>query len=224
MRRSIAVTAALSLVVALAGGSAMGTETLASADFEGDSEGAVARPGGPPTVQENVWTHDSGSGGTACVVAASGGKRFRLDDSGGTNLVRGILAPLSSAVSSGVVAVQATLRAEQTGGQAVLCVNDQEETEWYGCIGFGSDGKFTVHGSGTQVSYMANRSYRVTVTLDLGTGPHVDYLVVDLTDDATMLQSTGNSLATGATLGNVTFDTGAASEGAFAFDDLVVTR
>ncbi len=227
MRRSTFAStsvAILALSLTLAGGPAGATETLASAGFESDLAGSTAHPGGQNEVLENLNHASSGSGGVSEVVSWSGGMRYRLSDAGVTGLSKGVSAPLSETVSSGTVVVEAVLAAEQTDGAAQFFVQGPLEGDPPGLIGFGSNGNFTVHGLATSTAYTSGHRYRVTITLHLDGTPSADYLVVDLDTSTTVIDSTGHSVASGATAGAVLFVTGASEEGGFTIDDILVTR
>lgn len=217
-------SAVLGLALLLGAGPAAAIETLAFADFEPDVVGALARPGGPPTVVEEVWDESSGSQGFSEVVSWTGGKRYRISDAGVTGLLKGIRAPFSTGVSSGTLVVTAVLAAEQPGGGATCYVEGPEKQEWLGMIGFGSDGKWQVHGAGTSTPYAANHRYEAVITVHFGASPTTDYLVTDLEDQTTVIDSTGHSIGQGLVADRIVFQTGAAEEGAFTIDDILATR
>jgi hypothetical protein len=200
-------------------------EILASASFESDSVGATAKPDGTPTVAEDVWDASSCSGGASGVVSSGSTMRYRLSDVGTEGGVRGIRLPLSTEVTGGTAIVEAVATAEQTDREGgTLALEDPEESKWTGLIGFGSDGKFRVHGSGTNVSYTANVRYRFTVTVHFGESPTADYTIVDLSTSQTVLESTNRAIYTGESLAAVSFCTGGEDDGAFTVDEVMASR
>lgn len=199
--------------------------TLASASFEGDTPGAVARPGGSPVVSEDVWEASTTTAGVSEVVACGSTKRYRLSDIGSVGETRGVRLPFSDAVSTGTLTVEAVATAEQTWSEGgVLCVSGPDDQEWICGIAFGGDGKFQVHGSATSVSYTANARYRFRITVHFGESPTVDYLVLDFASGNTLLESNGHDLPDGMTAASMVFRTGAADIGAFTVDALTAVQ
>lgn len=198
---------------------------LASASFEADAVGATARPNGPPTVAEDVWDAGTYSGGVSGVVAYGSTKRYRLSDVGSTGEVKGIRLPLSSDVSTGTLMLECVATAEQAdvdGG--FLCAERPEKDEWICGIGFGADGKFRVHGSGTTVGYSADAAYRFRVILHFGASPTADYRILEIATGDTVLSSDGHSLPSSMTAGHMVFRTDASDAGAFTVDALSAVR
>jgi len=199
------------------------SETLASADFDGDSVGDHAINAGTPTVSEAVYDDSDTSGGWSEVAYYGTGKRYRLSDAGTSGGRRGIRAPLSRTVSSGTLVASAVVTAGQTGDGGVLCVSDPADPEWLGMVKFGADGKFNVHGSATTASYTVGDRYQVVITVAFGTDGHVDYAITDLTTSSSVLTSSGHSLASGAEAGSVKFSTGTTDDGGYTIDDILAT-
>jgi len=194
---------------------------LASASFEGDALGAVARPDGPPTVAEDVWDASTYSGGVSEVVAAGTTKLYRISNVGSSGESKGIVLPFSSDASSGTLVVEAVATAEQTtSAGGLLSVDEPDKGEWVCLLGFGGDGVFKVHDSGTTTAYTANARYRFRITIHFGASPTADYLVSDFASGNTILESNGHELPTAIAAGSMTFRTDAADVGAFTVDAL----
>ena len=203
---------------------AVGSEVLASAGFEGDDAGATARPNGPPTVSEEVYDASTGTGGESEVVAYGSAKRYRLDAAGVSGGNRAIRLPFSSEVTSGTLTVNAVLTAEQCGDGGWLAVQDPKEEDWLGRAGFGDDGKFSVHGSSTNVSYSADTRYRVIVTVHLGSSTTTDYSIIDLSTNTQVLSTTGRPVAGQPTAGSLLFTTDDGGAGAYTIDNVEAVR
>jgi hypothetical protein len=217
------LAAALIVAMAAFGSATHGTsasETLAYAGFENDIVGAAARPGGPLTVEEQVYDDSDTTGGVSAVEAHGGGRRYRLSDVGTQGGRRGIRAPLSSTASSGTLVASAVVTPGQTGAGGSICLSTPDEVDWTGMVAIGSDGKFSVHGTPTDVSYTSGRSYRVEVTVAFGNQGSVDYSITDLTDSSVVVSSSGHPVPTNASVGSLFFTTDGSTDGTFAVDDL----
>ena len=202
--------------------SASATETvLASASFEDDALGSVAHPDGPPAVAEDVWDASTYSGGVSAVVTAGTTKRYRISDVGSSGETKGIYLPFSNDVLTGTLTVEAVATAEQTTSDGgFLSVNRPDEEEWACILGFGSDGKFKVHDSGTSTAYSANARYRFKITIHFGISPTADYLISDFASGNPILESNDHELPVAIAAGSMTFRTDAADDGAFTVDEL----
>lgn len=220
------LAAALILGFAVFGSGTPGTsasETLASATFDDDVVGAMARPDGLLLVEEQVYDDSDSTGGLSAVDVYGAGKRYRLSDVGTSGGRRGIRAPLSSTVSSGTLVVSAVVTAGQTGSGGTLGVSEPDEADWPGMVTLGSDGKFHTHAVPSQVSYSADHRYLVQITVVFGSGGHVDYAIRDLTTSQDVLSSTGNTLTSGAEAASLFFTTDTTTDGAFTIDDILAT-
>lgn len=218
------LAAALIVGLAVLGSGTHGTsasETLASASFENDLVGATARPGGPLTVEEQVYDDSDTTGGWSHVEAYGSGRRYRLSDVGTQGGRRGIRAPLSSSVSSGTLVASAVVTPAQTGAEGSLCISNPDEIDWIGMVAYGSDGKFSVHGTATDVSYTSGHEYRIEVTIAFGSQGSVAYEITDLTTSEVVVTSTGHPVDINASAGSLFFTTGTSTDGSFAVDDLL---
>jgi hypothetical protein len=221
--------AALGLVAALlfglpGGTAARGSEVLASAGFEVDVVGATARPGGPPTVSEEIYDASDSPGGISMVVSYAGGKRYRLSDVGVPGATKGIRLPLSSDTDEGSLRVQAVLTAGQIADGGLLSVVEPEETDWIALIRFGDDGDFVVHDAPSGVPYSPGVRYGVAIDIHFGDTTTVDYAVTHLGTNQTVLASPGHEVALLAVAHEIRFATDAADEGSFTIDDVEATH
>lgn len=203
---------------------ASGEVVLASADFESDLPGAMARPLGPPTVSEEVYDVSTTTGGVAVVEASGSGRRFLLGDVGTVNQVRGIRMPFSAIVSSGTLNVTADVCAAEQATGGILSLDDPQEGKWFLHLAFGGDGKFRVHDQATAHSYAVGTTYRVTATLTLGTSSTtVDYHVQNLSVPTDSF-SVEDCISNGApSIGALRYATDGPANGSFSIDNVVVS-
>ncbi len=198
-------------------------EILAEAGFEEDAVGATVPPSGGTLVVEDLYDDSTSSGGVSAVEAFQQAKRYRLSDAG-TGAVRGIRAPLSTQAETGDITMECVVTAEQTNADAAIWLATPQEDEWILRAGFGSDGKFAVHGAGSSVSYSTGTRYRIVATLRRGSACTADYSVTDLSTDTVVLSATGLSVSGSPTAHCVRLRTGASTDGSYSLDDLLVTR
>lgn len=225
--RSVVVSASVafaSLALVLSIGSAGATENLASADFENDAVGSVARNLTGETVGEQVYDHSTTSLGKSEVVERGSGNVYLVSNVGSGGASKGIRAPLSTSVSSGTLVVEAVVAAEQTSSGGDFFVSDPNGDDWLGRTKFSSTGTLSVHGLASTQPYEADHRYRVTMTFHFDILPTVDYLVFDLDASATVIDSAGHVMPPASVAGNVLFRANGSQEGAFTIDDLLATR
>lgn len=216
------VAASLLVSVALVpfAGPSSASEVLALAGFDSDATGATARPGGPPTVTEEVYDASDTTEGVSAVEVYGAGKRYRLSDVGSDGGTRGIHFPFTRNVSTGTLSLTATVSAAQFGNGGVLSVVRPDEEEWPVGVSFAANGTFRVHGNATTFAYAVGTSYRVDVTVTFGSPTTADYAITDLSQPSRVFTLEGCPVAGVNAAGALRFATSAVADGSFSVDEV----
>lgn len=223
--RRVAAAIALTVFAFVAQVASADPEVLAAADFESDVTGDHAIGAGSPNVVEEIY--DNGAeGGTTEVENHGSGKRYRIGNAGASGASVGIRAPFAATADQGDVTTTVVVSAAQVaaGGVLTLCGPGENEQQWRTRFAFGADGKFSIHGNATGVSYEAGREYLVEMTVHLDGPSSADYRVTDRVTSTVVLLQTGHPVADGAEIGELRYATGAATDVSFSIDDFEAVR